>query len=156
MDADLEVQPHPDALAPMHYRIMCGLLLLWWLAFLYPVLTMSDVDVGLMDAEAATNQGNLFNQAVIISFAGMGAYHLRRARGVFQHKAAVAMAVLAGLYCLWSGASLLWSEDANLTVRRLLSFVLLLVGSFGLGAGFYAYTKDGIRTLARHIVFGAL
>ena len=147
--------PYP-AILPLHYQVMCGLLLIWWLAFLYPVLAPADIESGLMDAESATASGNLYNQLLTFGFAGLGLFHARRALGILQNPMARLLLLLAGLYCLWSGMTLFWSEDANLTIRRLTAFLLLLAGSFGLGAGFYANIENGVRSLAKHVVFAAV
>ena len=66
-------------------------------------------------------------------------FHMRRAVGVLQQPGGPGVLLFAGLYCLWSGISLFWTEDANLDpAPPALTFILLLDRFVGLGAGFYA------------------
>lgn len=139
----------------MHYRCMCVLLLLWWLAFLYPLVSLNDIVSNLMVAGEATQQGSVYNQALVIALAALGLPHLQRALRSLASRQARVLTILLSLYCMWSIFSIAWSDDASLTIRRLTSFFLILIGCFGLGAGFYSRTRNAIETLARHVIYAA-
>src|SRR5215469_6151489 len=139
----------------MHYRSMCVLLLLWWLVYLYPLVSLNDIVSNLMVAGEATQQGSLYNQALVIAFAAFGLIHLPRALRSLASPQARVLAILLSLYCMWSIFSIAWSDDASLSIRRLTSFFLILAGCFGLGAGFYSRTRNAIETLARHVIYAA-
>jgi O-antigen ligase len=144
----------PFESAPL-YKLTCVLLFGWWLAYFYPFLSLDSISLGLAQAGEATEQGSLYNQLLVVSFAALGVLHLPYASGFLRTRRGQALAALLGLYCLWSALSVFWSEDAALTIRRLAAGALLLIGSIGLGAGFYARTRDGVLTLARHVLAGA-
>jgi hypothetical protein len=134
---------------------MCVLLLLWWLAYLYPLVSINDIVSNLMVAGEATQQGSLYNQALVTALAAFGLVHLPRALRSLASRQAKVLAILLSLYCMWSIFSIAWSDDSSLSIRRLASFFLILVGCFGLGAGFYGHTRNGIETLARHVIYAA-
>jgi O-antigen ligase len=138
-----------------HYKLVCLALMLWWAAFIWRAMDMSSISKDRQAVEA-TEQGSAWNQALVVGFATLGIYHLPRAWRVMQSREGRNLTVLASVYCGWSALSFIWTDDASLTIRRLTQFVLLLVGSYGLGAGFYTRTSGGMRTLARHVLYAGL
>jgi O-antigen ligase len=140
----------------VHYRLMCLVLLGWWIAFLYPAVATDSILQDLQRAGESTEQGSLSNQIIILTFAALGFLHLPRAVGVLRSNEGKALISLFGLYFAWATASVLWSAEQSLTVRRLISFFFLLIGSFGLGAGFYGRTRNAVLTLGRHVIYGSL
>jgi len=65
------------------------------------------------------------------------------------------MFYLLGAYLLWSAATVVWSDDITLSIRRFGQMILILIGTFGLGAGFYTRTREGTLTLGRHVLYGS-
>ena len=139
----------------LHYRSMCVALTLWWLAYLYPLVTIHDIVGNLMSARESTSQGSIYNQALVVTLAAFGMVHFPRALRSLRSGQARTLATILVLYCFWSGLTIAWSPDRSLSARRLIAFLLLLGGCFGLGAGFYSRTRDGIATLARHVIYSA-
>jgi hypothetical protein len=139
----------------LHYRIMCALLAAWWLAYLYPQVTIYDVVGSLMSAGDATAQGSIYNQALLICWAGFGIVHFPRAVRALQSRQSRTLLTLLSLYVSWAVLSISWSQDLPLTARRLIALMCLLAGGFGLGAGFYGRTRNGIATIARHAIYAA-
>jgi O-antigen ligase len=136
------------------YRLTCGALLLWWIASFYPVLTLGDAAEALASASESTANGSLPTQLLVISFAALGALYLAPAyqalRTRIQGRTAI---LLLSAYFLWAGASILWSIDRALTFRRVCETALVFIGAIGLGAGFYARTRENCLTLARHVLY---
>ena len=146
----------PEFESSVAFRVTCFLLLLWWLAYFYPVLPLEDIQRTLSEASEATAAGSMYNQAVIFGFAFLGLAWMPHAAGLLRTRRSQALVLLLALYCCWSIASVYWSEDRSLSIRRLISFFCVLTGSVGLGAGFYARTRDGVLTLARHVFIATL
>jgi O-antigen ligase len=139
------------------FRVMPWLLLAWWIAYVWPALTvpLGSLDEALSAAAADTEQGSIYNVVVILGFGAIGLYFLPAATSFLKTRQGQLLAFLMGLYVAWSCSSLLWTEDAHLTVRRLVIFMSLLCGAFGIGAGYYARTREGFALLARHVVIAA-
>jgi O-antigen ligase len=127
-------------------------LLLWWIVSLYPLLAARNIEEG--DAALSTAQGNLTNQILVISFAILGGLYLPRAIRELRGRTGILFHLLVA-YLLWAAASILWSDDVGLSIRRLGQLILLVIGTVGLGAGFYARTSDRTLTLARHVMYGS-
>jgi O-antigen ligase len=134
---------------------MCALLAAWWLAYLYPLVTIDDVVGSLMTAGDSTAQGSPYNQALLICWAGFGIVHFPRAARALQSSKSRTLLTLLSLYLFWAVLSIAWSEDLQLTVRRLVALTCLLAGGFGLGAGFYGRTRNSIATIAKHAIYAA-
>jgi len=134
---------------------MCALLAAWWLAYLYPLVTIDDVIGSLMSAQDTTAQGSLYNQALLICWAGFGIVHFPRAVRALQSRQSRTLLMLLALYVSWAVLSISWSEELQLTARRLVALICLLAGGFGLGAGFYGRTRNSIATIARHSIYAA-
>jgi O-antigen ligase len=139
-----------------HYRGMCVLLVLWWLAFLYPNVTVSDVVGSLMSASDSTSAGSIYNQVLVVSLAAMGLVHLPRALRCLEARQTRMLLSLLATYLVWAALTTVWSADRALTVRRLIALVLLLAGCFGLGAGFYTRTRNAMSTLAQHVLWAVV
>jgi O-antigen ligase len=136
------------------YRITCWALLLWWIASFYPVVSLGDVSESLAGASQSTSQGSLFNQLLVLSFAALGSLYLPRAYRELQTRVQGRTALLLlSIYLLWAGASIIWSIDRALTFRRVAETTLIFIGAIGLGAGFYARTREHCLTLARHVLY---
>jgi exopolysaccharide production protein ExoQ len=60
------------------------------------------------------------------------------------------------LYLAWAAASLIWSVYPPLTVRNVVAFVLVTVGCFGLGAGFYGGLPNGRDLFLRHVFWAGV
>jgi O-antigen ligase len=138
------------------YRLTCLALVAWWIASLYPLLAVQDVAEQVKSAADATAQGSRLNQAIVISFAALGAFYIPAAMRVLRGRPhARSLTYLLGGYLLWSSATIVWTDDATLSIRRLAQFVFLLIGVLGLGAGFYSRTIEGTLTLARHALYAS-
>lgn len=139
-----------------HYRIVCAALLAWWCGFLYRAFDVRTTMSQLAQAGAATEEGSMLNQVLVFALAGLGVYHLPRAWRVLQSREARNLVLWLLAYLTWAGASLLWSEEPGLTIRRFTALSLMAVGCIGVGAGFYTRTSGGLLTLARHVFYGGL
>ena len=136
------------------YQLTCVALLLWWIGSLYPLMAVSDIELANQDAAVATAQGSLINQLIVISFAILGGLYLPRAMHALRTRQEVrSLLYLLGAYLLWSAATILWSGDMALSTRRVGQLILLLIGTLGLGAGFYSQTREGTLTCARHVLY---
>jgi O-antigen ligase len=138
------------------YRLTCIALILWWIASFYSLMAMYDIEDRLQEAAEATEKGSLPNQLLGISFAILGAFYLPSAiRALRARPEARSLFYLLGAYLLWSGTTILWSDDVALSIRRLGQLILLLIGVLGLGAGFYSQTRERTLTLARHVLYAS-
>jgi O-antigen ligase len=138
------------------YRLTCIGLLLWWIASLYPLIAVRDIEERLQEAARDTAQGSLINQLLVISFAILGSQYLPRAiRALRSSEELRSLLYLLAAYLLWSAATIFWSDDIELSIRRLGVLVLLLSGAFGLGAGFYLQTRERTLTIARHVLYAS-
>ena len=150
---------HTDSDKPFektaHYRIVCGLLSVWWIGFVLRALDSGGVASNLSRATASTEQGSAANQMLVFVLFALGLYHLPRAWRVLQSPEARNLILILLAYVTWSGSSVLWSEDPSLTIRRYSAFLLMLVGCVGVGAGFYSRTSGGVETIAKHVFFAA-
>lgn len=135
-----------------HYRIMCAALLIWWSIFIYRSFEMTSIGRDAM-ATTQTEQGSPINQALIVVLAGLGAYHLPAAWQTMRSKEGRTVTGLLLLYSGWCVMSLFWSDDRSIGSRRLLAFILLMVGCYGIGAGFYGRIAGGAVILGRHAVY---
>lgn len=150
-------EQHPAFERSVPYRLTALLLFAWWLAYLYPYVTMTGLEnKTLGEASEATAAGNAYKQALIFAFGGLGLAWMPHAVGLARSRMGQAQIALLALYCMWGGASVSWSVDSDLSIRRFISFLLIALGSVGLGAGFYAKTRGGVLTCARHVVAATL
>lgn len=129
-------------------RLVSGFLLLWWLASVFPILVYSPRDV--TGAAETTVGGSLHYQALLIAFGCAGLLFLPRALKRIDPVLRWA-AVLWGVHLLWISVTLLWSIYPPLTFRNAVAFMLVSVGSFGLGAGFYGWLPNGRGLFLKHV-----
>ena len=61
---------------------MCPCSSSWWLAYLYPLVSINDIVDRLMLASESTQQGSVYNQVLIIGFAAMGLVHTSQGNAV--------------------------------------------------------------------------
>lgn len=142
-----------DAETPVR-KAVSVYLLCWWVVMVAPLAAYVPREVGSRAVEA-TVSGSLQNQVLVASFGLVGMAFLpaavRRVGGAFWWVMA-----LWGLYLLWAYTSLFWSEYPEITLRNLAAYVLVTVGCFGLGAGFYGGREDGARLFLRHLAIAGV
>jgi exopolysaccharide production protein ExoQ len=131
-------------------KLVSGYLLVWWLALIAPILAYSPREGSSTEVAQASAQGSLRNQVLFISFGLVGSFFLpaaiKRLDPAFRWVVA-----LWTLYLCWAFASLLWSVYPPLTLRNVVAFVLVSVGTFGLSAGFYGRHPNGRDLFLRHV-----
>jgi exopolysaccharide production protein ExoQ len=86
----------------------------------------------------------------------VGALHLRRGLRLVSSRRGLGVVVSLAAYLCWSMTSLLWTDQPAMTLRRLGVLLLVCLGSFGLGFGYYGRQKDGIVQYARHVFIGGV
>jgi O-antigen ligase len=132
-------------------RLVSGYLLIFWLGLIAPLLAYSPRG----PSSLGVSEGSLSNQVLISTFGFVGALFLpaaiRRFDGTFQWLAALWI-----LYLGWAAASLIWSIYPPLTVRNVIAFVLVSVGCFGLGVGFYGGLPNGRDLFLRHVFWASV
>jgi exopolysaccharide production protein ExoQ len=132
-------------------KLVSGYLLLFWIALIAPLITYSPRG----PSSLGVSQGSLSNQVLITTFGLVGVLFLpaaiRRFDGAFQWLAALWI-----LYLGWAAASLMWSIYPPLTVRNVIAFILVSVGCFGLGVGFYGGLPNGRDLFLRHVFWAAV
>lgn len=135
-------------------RLVSVYLLCWWVVMVAPLAAYTPREVGSRAVEA-TVSGSLQNQVLVASFGLVGMMFLPAA----VRRVGVAfwwVMALWGIYMLWAYTSLIWSEYPAITLRNLAAYVLVSMGCFGLGAGFYGGRKDGARLFLRHLAVAGL
>lgn len=138
-----------------YYRFFCVVILFWFFAFMYPVVSITSVVSNIKTANDSVTQGSIYNQFMIGCFALLGAANGTHAIRNLKSPQSKRLLFLLGCYFSWSLLSISWSTDVGLSIRRLVTLFLLLIGSVGLGAGFYARTRNGISVLAKHVTYAA-
>jgi exopolysaccharide production protein ExoQ len=132
-------------------RLVSGYLLVFWVALIAPLIAYSPRG----NQSLGASEGSLSNQLLISTFGLVGALFLpaaiRRFDGAFQWLAALWI-----LYLGWAAASFFWSTDPPLTVRNVIAFVLVSVGCFGLGVGFYGGLPNGRDLFLRHVFWASV
>jgi exopolysaccharide production protein ExoQ len=142
--------------ASWSYRLTTIGLLLWWIAYLYPLIAVNAVEESFPWAAEATAEGSLTNRLLVFSFAILGGIYLPHAiRALRQRREAQWLSYVLAAYLLWSALTIFWSIDVALSVRRLGVLFLLLIGAMGLGAGFYGQTRDRALTIGRHVLYAS-
>lgn len=134
-------------------RLVSGFLALWWLASIAPIVAYSPRDV--TEAAQASAGGSLQYQVLLVAFGCVGALFLPRAIQRFD-PAFRWVAALWALHLGWMFASLAWSIYQPVTFRNAAAFVLVSVGSFGLGAGFYGAHQNGRDLFLRHVFWAGV
>ncbi len=133
-------------------RLVSVYLLVFWLGLVAPLAAYSPREVS---NAVMAETGSLRNQVLIVTFGFVGALFLpaaiRRVDKAFQWPI-----VLWILYLAWASASLIWSASPALTVRNVAAFVLVSVGCFGLGTGFYGRLPNGRDLFLRHVFWAGV
>ncbi len=122
-------------------------------------ISLALIDISVNDRSVlldATTNGSLRTQAQVLAFALIGALKFRAAIRNLRLTGGRWVSIPLGMYLAWAIASVLWSIDRGLTIRRDSELVLVLLGCFGLGAGYYAAPGRGPKALARHLLYGGI
>ncbi len=131
--------------------LMSLLLLGWWTLQQSQFLTAQDAG-DVTSALTSTNEGSLFNSLIVIAFGAFGAVYLARGVRLLADGRVRAVVILLCLYVAWASATVIWSIDTALTIRRVGQLALIILGCVGLGLGFYGMAEDGQRKLAQHVL----
>ena len=131
-------------------RLVSGFLLVWWAALIAPIATYAPRGSTSASVAAAAAQGSLRNQLLVISFGVVGGFFVPAAMKRFD-PAFRWVAALWVLYLGWALASLAWSIYLPLTIRNAGALILVSVGAFGLGGGFYGSLPNGRDLFLRHV-----
>jgi O-antigen ligase len=130
-------------------RLVSGYLLVFWLGLIGPLAAYSPRE------GSSLTEGSLRNQVLVSTFGLVGALFLPAAIRRFD-RAFQSLVALWTLYLGWAAASLIWSIYPPLTVRNVGAFVLVSVGCFGLGAGFYGRLPNGRDLFLRHVFWAGV
>ena len=131
---------------------MATLLALWWT--LHVVVIIYFRSDNSYDALESTSNGSFLNQAQVVSYAALGLGFVLRTVVHLARRRAVWLYFLSG-YMFWAALSITWSESPDLSLRRFVEFLLVCIGSIGVG-GFYAEINGGEVRLARHLVIAGM
>jgi exopolysaccharide production protein ExoQ len=136
-------------------RLVSGYLLVFWLGLIIPLAVSPPPAVapGTITQDAST--GSLSNQVLILSFGLVGALFLPTAIRHFDRAFQWVVALWA-MYLGWAATSLIWSVNPPTTFRNVGAFVLVSVGCFGLGAGFYGRLPNGRDLFLRHLFWAGV
>jgi O-antigen ligase len=129
-------------------KLVSGFLLVWWLALVAPLTAYSP-------RGAADDPGSLPPEVLIISF-GLVGFRFFPAAIKRLNPAFRGVAALWTLYLFWAFVSVLWSASPLLTFRNVVALVLVSIGSFGLGAGFYGSLPNGRDLFVRHVLVASV
>jgi exopolysaccharide production protein ExoQ len=147
ISGEVRIKPRPTLVT----RLVSGYLLVFWIVLIAPLLAYSPRGPSSLGA----SQGSLSNQVLITTFGLVGALFLpaaiRRFDGAFQWLAALWI-----LYLGWAAASLFWSIYPPLTLRNVVAFILVSIGCFGLGVGFYGGLPNGRDLFLRHVFWASV
>jgi exopolysaccharide production protein ExoQ len=113
-------------------------------------------DVVVDQAAAAVEQGSLLNTLLVVAYALIGAWFIPRTLRLTHGRSLRVLVGLLGAYLVWAFFSILWSVDQTLTIRRFGQIALLVIGSYGLGVGFYGTSEQGRRRLVGHVLVAGL
>jgi exopolysaccharide production protein ExoQ len=137
-------RPSAQATAP---RVVAGALLFWWVLHL-GILLNSGSD--LSRALQATEEGSWLNQFQVGLLGALGLTAIFPALKRLR-RAGCSWPYWFLAYVSWSGISLFWSLSPELGIRRFGEFLLISVGSIGIGAGYYGRSFGGPFTLLKHL-----
>lgn len=136
-------------------RMVSVYLLVFWLGLVAPLAVYSPREVSDVAMSQAASTGSLRNQVLILTFGCVGALFVPAAVKRFD-RALQWLVVLWVLYLGWAAVSLVWSVDPLITARNVLAFVLVSVGCFGLGTGFYGRLSNGRDLFLRHVFWAGV
>ncbi len=128
-------------------------LLGWWLLVLEVVKLPGLGRVGVTGS--AVQSGSLSRTVLVLTFGAAGALMLPEAARRLDRAGWRLLTFLVG-YLGWALLTLTWSDSLQLTSRRLILAALLIVGAFGLGAGYYGRSERGRAVLARDILIAGV
>jgi exopolysaccharide production protein ExoQ len=128
----------------------------WWVAQLAQVLIGSHDQTPTTAATTATAEGSLFNTGIILAFASLGVWFWPWSVRLPKSAAVRLLMAATAAYLIWALASLTWSVDLGLSIRRYVQLAMILIGCVGLGAGFYARAPDGETLFALHVLWAGL
>jgi len=132
-------------------RLVSGYLLVFWIGLIVPLLAYSPRG----PSSIGVSEGSLSNQVLISSFGLVGALFLPAAIRRLD-RAVQWLVALWILYLGWAAVSLIWSTYPLLTFRSLAGLVLVSVGCFGLGVGFYGSLPNGRDLFLRHVFWASV
>lgn len=141
---DFEREPHAALL-----RWPSWFLLLWWIVTL-GIVTLPSLGSGGTGG-SAVESGSLTRTVLVLMFGAVGALMLPEAIKRVD-RAGWRFLTFLGAYLGWAALSYVWSDSPQLTIRRLILATLLIVGGFGLGAGYYGRSVRGRAILARDVL----
>ena len=135
-------------------RLVSVYLLILWVGLIIPLATYSPRPEAVAATTLATSLGSRLIQVLVPTFGLVGALFLpaaiRRFDKTFQW-----LVLLWILYLGWAATSIVWSVDPQLTIRNVIAFVLVSVGCFGLGVGFYGNLPNGRDLFLRHVFWAS-
>jgi len=134
----------PTLSARLTPALLCG----WWIAHLLLVFFAQTQPQGT----SAVANGTWQTQIQVVGFAIIGALHIRSGVGPAVSRRNLAILSTFAVYIIWSAASLLWTDQPAMTVRRLGVLILTVIGGYGLGFGYYGRLRDGVVSYARHLL----
>jgi O-antigen ligase len=132
-------------------RLVSGYLLVFWVGLIAPLAAYSPREA----STAGASEGSPLNQLLISTFGLVGALFLPAAIRRFDKTYQWLMALWI-LYLGWAASSLIWSVDPPLTFRNVVAFVLVSVGCFGMGVGFYGGLPNGRDLFLRHVFWASV
>lgn len=136
-------------------RLVSVYLLVFWLGLIAPLAFYSPRVAEGAATTQATYIGELLSPVFVFTFGLVGALFLPAAIRRFD-KAFQWLAALWILYLGWAATSLIWSVNPSLTARNLVAFVLVSIGCFGLGTGFYGRLPNGRDLFLRHVFWAGV
>jgi len=136
-------------------KLVSGYLLVFWVGLIAPLATNSPRPESVSTTTLATSVGSQITQVLIPTFGFVGALFLPAAIRRFDRSFQWLVALWV-LYLSWAGASLIWSVDPPFTIRNVVAFVLVSVGCFGLGVGFYGSLPNGRDLFLRHVFWAGV
>jgi O-antigen ligase len=125
--------------------VFLAALLLWWIVYVVNILYLGG-SAGL--AADATETGAALNQIQVMSFGILGMAGAGRA--IKRLNSRLTWPFFYLLYTTWATASILWTSESTLTVKRLGVFIMVSIGAIGIGAGQYGGAGGPLR-LVRHL-----
>lgn len=131
---------------PMPWRLFGALTLLVLIGGSSWTISINPPDASVQGMRQSVVGGDLFRQIGYSALGIIGLVGLLRSRlRIVDTK----LAVLTGLFIVWAFASVLWSSDPNLTLRRLIFSTMIALGSMWL-----AGTRPG--ELPRYVFFSCV
>ncbi|MEX1096859.1 MAG: O-antigen ligase family protein [Planctomycetales bacterium] len=122
----------PESIGGGRFALLSALLIASALATEHSFsVSMADAFTSTADEmEAQAAGGNLLRRVAFLAMAAVGVWGLAAGRRPFRMGSVLGGAMLA--FVAWSAASVLWSIDPAMTVRRVIVLVCFLLGAAGL------------------------